>query len=72
MHTTVIAVDGLGGAGKSGFAAHLSVSLGGAEIVHTDDFASWDNLVDWWPELIERLLVPLSRNRVARFGDLWT
>jgi uridine kinase len=67
MRTRVIAVDGLGGAGKSSFAAHLSTSLGGAEIAHTDDFASWDNPVDWWPELIESLLVPLSRNRVARF-----
>ena len=67
MQTRVIAVDGLGGAGKSSFAVHLSSSLSGAEIAHTDDFASWDNPVDWWPELIERLLVPLSRNRVARF-----
>ncbi|MGZ4338356.1 MAG: uridine kinase family protein [Gaiellaceae bacterium] len=67
MQTRVIAVDGLSGAGKSSFAEHLSSSLDGAEIAHTDDFASWDNPVDWWPDLIERLLVPLSRNRVARF-----
>jgi uridine kinase len=47
--------------------------LDGAEIVHTDDFASWDNPLDWWPELIEQLLVPLSQNRTARFKrSRWT
>ena len=32
----------------------------GAEIVHTDDFASWDNPKDWWPLLIERVFEPLT------------
>jgi uridine kinase len=67
MQTRVIAIDGLGGAGKSSLAQHLSAELDGAEIVHTDDFASWDNPLDWWPELIEQLLVPLSQNQTARF-----
>jgi uridine kinase len=67
METRIVAVDGLGGAGKSSFARHLSAAFGGAEIAHTDDFASWDNPVEWWPELVERLLVPLSRNETARY-----
>jgi uridine kinase len=67
MQTRVIAIDGLGGAGKSSLAERLSAALDGVQIVHTDDFASWDNPLDWWPELIEQLLVPLSQNRTARF-----
>lgn len=65
--TTIVAVDGPGGAGKSTLAAALSKALGGAPIVHTDDFASWDNPVNWWPDLIERVLEPLAHGRPARF-----
>ena len=66
MRTRIVAVDGLGGAGKSSFARHLARALG-ATIVETDDFASWENPVDWWPRLIEELLLPISRNETARF-----
>lgn len=73
MHTRVVAVDGAGGAGKSTFARHLAEALGGCAIVHTDDFASWDNPIDWWPELIEGLLVPISRGQLACFTPAqWT
>ena len=57
--TKVIGIDGHGGAGKSTLADHLSGWLG-AEIVHTDDFASWDNPKNWWPLLIERIFEPLK------------
>ncbi|MBT4609450.1 MAG: hypothetical protein HOM68_14225 [Gemmatimonadetes bacterium] len=60
MSTRVIAVDGPGGAGKSTFAAQLALGLGNVQIVHTDDFASWDNPIDWWPKLRESVLVPLA------------
>ena len=40
--TKIIGIDGHGGSGKSSLANTLAVRLG-AEIVHTDDFASWDN-----------------------------
>ena len=66
MRTKIVAVDGLGGAGKSSFARHLARALG-ATIVGTDDFASWDDPVDWWPRLVEELLVPISQNETARF-----
>jgi uridine kinase len=67
MDTKIVAIDGLGGSGKSSFALHLSRALGGVAIVHTDDFATWDNPIEWWPELLERVLIPLSRSEVARF-----
>lgn len=50
MATRIVAIDGPGGAGKSSLAAYLAQELD-APVVHTDDFASWDNPIDWWPEL---------------------
>lgn len=67
MSTRVVAIDGLGGSGKSSFALHLSRAVGGVPIVCTDDFATWDNPIDWWPQLLERVLIPISRSEVARF-----
>jgi uridine kinase len=67
MEVRIVAIDGLGGAGKSTFAERLSKTLGGAEIIHTDDFASWDNPTDWWPELIKKVLEPVLRNEIVRF-----
>jgi uridine kinase len=32
-----------------------------------DDFASWQNPVDWWPELIEKALKPLATGQPARY-----
>lgn len=55
-----IAVDGHGGSGKSTLAKQLSEKLG-AEIVHTDDFAGWDNPLNWWPLVIERVFEPIKK-----------
>ncbi|MGH2977856.1 MAG: uridine kinase family protein [Gaiellaceae bacterium] len=64
--TRIVAVDGPGGAGKSTVADRIAVELG-ALVVRTDDFASWENPVDWWPELLERLLMPLAAGAQARY-----
>jgi predicted Ser/Thr protein kinase len=49
MTTKIIAIDGPGGAGKSSFAEQLSQQLGNVPIIHTDDFASWENPLNWAP-----------------------
>jgi uridine kinase len=67
MSTRIVAVDGAGGAGKSSFAERLTRELGGAQVVRTDDFASWSNPLDWWPRLLEQVLEPLARNETARY-----
>ena len=67
MRTRIVAIDGLGGSGKSSFARHLARALGDVPIVQTDDFATWDNPIDWWPQLLERVLIPLSRSEPARY-----
>lgn len=52
-NTRFIAIDGHGGSGKSTLAKLLAKHFN-AEIIHTDDFAGWDN-----PDLNEkRLFVP--------------
>ena len=67
MTTKIIAIDGPGGAGKSAFAEHLSHQLSSAPILHTDDFASWENPLNWWPRLLRQVLEPLSHNETALY-----
>jgi uridine kinase len=55
----LVAIDGPGGAGKSTLASWLGQRVG-AQIIHTDDFASWDHPLDWWPEFLDRVLRPLA------------
>jgi uridine kinase len=67
MATRIVAVDGPGGAGKSSLSDWLSRELD-APIVHTDDFASWEDPTDWWPDLIEKVLKPLAAGSRARYA----
>lgn len=55
-----IAVDGHGGSGKSTFAKLLGEQLE-ATVIHTDDFASWDNPKDWWPRVIDDVFEPIEK-----------
>jgi uridine kinase len=64
--TRIVAIDGQGGAGKSSLAAWLAGELD-APIIHTDDFAGWENPVDWWPDLIANALAPLAAGRPASY-----
>jgi uridine kinase len=63
----LVAVDGPGGAGKSTFARRLVDALDDAVLVATDDFASWEEPLNWWPRLEEQVLGPLGAGRPGRF-----
>lgn len=65
--TRLIAVDGAGGSGKSIFAGRLAEALGGATIVPTDDFASADVPIDWWPRLRDQVIAPLRGGQAGRY-----
>src|SRR5205814_5092078 len=65
--TRLVAIDGPGGAGKSVLAERLARSLDDAPIVHTDDFASWENPHDWWDRFEAHVLRPLERSEPARY-----
>jgi hypothetical protein len=70
--TTLIAVDGPSGSGKSRLAARLAVDLG-ATVVSTDDFATWDDPVSWWPRLVDGVLTPIADGRAGRYQKTeWT
>ena len=77
----LIAVDGLGGAGKSTLTAQLSVALPGMSIVEVDDFyrpmpaeerarlgprQGYERYFDWM-RLADEAIEPLRRRRRARF-----
>ena len=64
----LVAVDGPGGAGKSTFAARLEAAAAGqAFVVHTDDFASAEEPINWWPRLKQSVIDPIVAGRTGRF-----
>ena len=63
----LVAVDGPSGSGKSVFADHLLAGLPDAVLVRTDDFATWDDPVAWWPRLADGVLTPLSHGRPGSY-----
>ena len=67
MQTRIVAIDGCGGADKSTLATKLANIHGNCPVIHTDDFASWDHPLDWYPRVIEQVLEPLRHNQVAHF-----
>jgi hypothetical protein len=63
----LVAVDGPSGAGKSVFADQLLAELPDAVLVRTDDFATWEDPVSWWPRLVDGVLTPLASGRPGRY-----
>jgi uridine kinase len=63
----LVGIDGHGGAGKTTFAGRLSRAADDCAVIHTDDFASHDNALDWWPRLLAEVVEPLTRREPARF-----
>jgi cytidylate kinase len=66
MQCRVVAIDGPGGAGKSTLASQVAVALD-AQVICTDDFATWEQPLEWWARLIEQVLRPLSNNQPGRY-----
>lgn len=65
--TRLVAIDGPGGAGKSTFAVQLADAAGGAPVIRTDDFASADNPINWWPRMLTEVIEPLTRGELASY-----
>jgi hypothetical protein len=70
----LVAIDGPSGSGKSVLAGRLRAELGsGTELISTDDFATWDDPVSWWPRLRDGVLIPLAGNRPGHYRRMdWT
>ena len=69
----MVAVDGPSGAGKSTVAAVLADRLArvcSVAVVPTDHFATWADLVSWWPRLVDGVLVPLRDGRPGRYHPM--
>ncbi|RZQ65483.1 uridine kinase [Amycolatopsis suaedae] len=67
----VLAIDGPSGAGKSCLAAEVTEVLRArgvrTALVSTDDFATWDDPVAWWPRLADGVLTPLAKGLPGRY-----
>jgi uridine kinase len=64
----LVGVDGCGGAGKTTFAARLAAALGPeVAVIHTDDFASHDEPMAWWPAMLQQVVEPLLTGRASSY-----
>lgn len=69
----VIGIDGCGGAGKSTLATLLAERLPDSQIVPTDDFASWEEPLDWWQRVLREVFWPLRDGTAIRYQRYnWT
>ena len=66
--TTVVAIDGPSGAGKTVFAAALAERLPGAHLLHMDDlYPGWAGLDQAVADLHDHVLAPLARGERAAY-----
>jgi uridine kinase len=59
---SVIAIDGRSASGKTTFANRLSSELN-APVLHSDDLAWHHSFFDWWPLMLEQIIVPFRAGR---------
>jgi len=63
----ILAVDGRSSSGKSTFAARLAGMWAGATLVHTDDIAWRQAVLDWAALLTEGVLAPVRAGRSVSY-----
>src|SRR3954452_20843011 len=64
----LVGIDGCGGAGKTTFAQRLTAAADNNwPVIHTDDFATHDEPLEWWPRMLAQVIDPVSRNQPATF-----
>ncbi|MDT7728605.1 MAG: hypothetical protein QOI21_5181 [Actinomycetota bacterium] len=73
----LLAIDGPSGSGKSTLAAAVIAELRTQDVsvalVRTDEFATWEHPVSWWPRLVEGVLEPLRAGRPGQYRRMdWT
>jgi len=68
MAVRIVGIDGCGGAGKTTFARRLVTAANDNwPTIHTDDFASHDEPMQWWPRMLAQVIEPLLHNQPATF-----
>lgn len=68
----LVGIDGLAGSGKTTLATRLSAAGGGWPVVHTDDFATHDDLLGWWPRVLAEVVEPLLAGSAVTYRPyLW-
>ena len=55
----IIVIDGRSGSGKTTFSQLLS-QVFDVEVIHTDDFSSADDPLDWYQRFLDSVLIPIS------------
>ncbi|MFT3898833.1 MAG: (d)CMP kinase [Gordonia sp. (in: high G+C Gram-positive bacteria)] len=77
-HTAgIIAIDGPSGSGKTTVARRLAAEFARLDrealLVGTDEFATWDDPVAWWPEFVDGVLAPFLAGDDLRYRPrVWT
>jgi hypothetical protein len=63
---TILAVDGRSASGKTTFTARLAKILN-APIVHSDDIAWHHSFFDWWPLMVEQVIMPFRAGQAIEW-----